>query len=98
LDTARYAADFRDVFVSSRNNGLISTDETHSTTLGSSVPILSPRERWHLHALHQLLQNNHREAMGAYLRLLELFPGDLLALSLALDVAYTLGDADLALR
>ncbi|KAL7521858.1 hypothetical protein ACHAWX_006546 [Stephanocyclus meneghinianus] len=90
LDMAHYAADFRDVFVYSRNN--------HGATLGSPVPILSPRERWHLHALHQLLHNNHRDAMGAYLRLLELFPGDLLALSLALDVAYTLGDADMALR
>ncbi|KAL9187177.1 hypothetical protein ACHAXT_010897 [Thalassiosira profunda] len=62
------------------------------------VHLLTPRERWHLHALHQLLQNNHRAAMGAYLRLLELFPGDLLGLSLALDVAYTLGDATSALR
>jgi hypothetical protein len=60
--------------------------------------LLTPRERWHLHALHQLLNNNHREAMGAYLRLLELYPGDLLGLSLALDVAYTLGDSSAALR
>ena len=91
VDIARYATSFRDVFVSSREEN----DETGGVT---SVPILSPRERWHLHALDQLLQNNHRHAMGAYLRLLEFFPGDLLGLSLALDTAYTLGDADLALR
>jgi hypothetical protein len=60
--------------------------------------LLTPRERWHLHALNQLLNDNHRLAMGAYLRLLELYPGDLLGLSLALDVAYTLGDTSAALR
>ncbi|KAL3789919.1 hypothetical protein HJC23_010604 [Cyclotella cryptica] len=98
LDMARYATSFRDVFVSSRVDSVCSVNDTDRSTLGTTVPILSPRERWHLHALHQLLQNNHRAAMGAYLRLLELFPGDLLALSLAMDVAYTLGDADLALR
>ena len=36
--------------------------------------------------------------MGAYLRLLELYPGDLLGLSLALDVAYSLGDSNAAVR
>lgn len=96
VDMARYAASFRDVFVSNDNNNMISPE--NDSTIATSVPILSPRERWHLHALHQLLQNNHQQAMGAYLRLLELYPGDLLGLSLALDVAYTLGDADLALR
>ena len=90
---ARYATAFRDVFVSSKDTG-----ENDVVANVNSSPILSPRERWHLHALDQLLQNNHRQAMGAYLRLLEFFPGDLLGLSLALDVAYTLGDAQLALR
>ena len=88
LDMATYATSFRDIFVSSS-----SIDNNKAF-----APILSPRERWHLHALYQLLQNDHRKAIGAYLRLLEFFPGDLLGLSLALDVAHTLGDADLALR
>lgn len=87
LDMAHHATSFRDAFIS------LSESKTQST-----APLLTPRERWHLHALHQLLQNNHQQAMGAYLRLLELFPGDLLGLSLALDVAYTLGDAGSALR
>jgi hypothetical protein len=91
VNIAKYAATFRDVFVSNQ-------DPSPESNVSSSVPILSPRERWHLHALDQLLQNKHRQAIGAYLRLLELFPGDLLGLSLALDTAYTLGDADLALR
>lgn len=79
---ANYAASFRDAF--------ISTSDDHT------IPLLTPRERFHLHALHQLLQNNHRCAMGAYLRLLELYPGDLLGFSLALDVAYSLGDGEAA--
>ncbi|KAL7525107.1 hypothetical protein ACHAWF_001214, partial [Thalassiosira exigua] len=69
---------------------------------GLGVPAASappdPRERWHLHALHRLLRDDHRSAMDAYLRLLESHPGDLLGLSLALDVAHALGDADAALR
>lgn len=94
VDMAMHAAAFRDMFVSSA----IMDASEDSSSIATSVPILSPRERWHLHALNQLLQDNHREAMGAYLRLLEYYPGDLLGLSLALDVAYTLGDADSALR
>ncbi|KAL7544584.1 hypothetical protein ACHAWF_007964 [Thalassiosira exigua] len=60
--------------------------------------LLTPRERWHLHALSRLLEDDHRSAMGAYLCLLESHPGDLMGLSLALDVAHALGDADAALR
>ena len=97
VDMARYAAAFRDVFVSSVSTDTPEIDEGSGSN-ATWVPILSPRERWHLHALNQLLQNNHKEAMGAYLRLLEYYPGDLLGLSLALDVAYTLGDAGLGLR
>jgi len=90
---ANNAVSFRDA--------VLSTTPESSGNNSDSEPIqhlLTPRERWHMHALHQLLQNNHRDAMGAYLRLLELFPGDLLGLSLALDVAYALGDANSALR
>ncbi len=82
---ANYATSFRDAFATTSDNNL-----------HSSSPLLTPRERFHLHALYQLLQDNHRCAMGAYLRLLELYPGDLLGLSLALDVAYTLGDGEAA--
>jgi len=94
---ACHAVSLRDCFVSpdTTNAQNMTTSEILST---SSVPLLTARERWHLHALYQLLHNNHREAMGAYLRLLELYPGDLLGLSLAMDVAFTLGDARSALR
>jgi len=88
---AHDAVSFRDAVLSSPENSSNNSDL-------EPVHLLTPRERWHLHALHQLLQNNHHAAMGAYLRLLELFPGDLLGLSLALDVASALGDADSALR
>ena len=60
--------------------------------------IYSQRERLHLHALHHLLQNKHRIALGSYLRILELCPGDLFALSLAIDVANTIGDSSAAMR
>ncbi|KAL7471170.1 hypothetical protein ACHAXS_011471 [Conticribra weissflogii] len=94
---ACHAVSLRDCFVSpdATNSQNITTSETSST---SPVPLLTARERWHLHALYLLLHNNHRGAMGAYLRLLELYPGDLLGLSLALDVAFTLGDSRSALR
>ena len=91
---AHNAASFRDSVLSTtpRNSSSSRDDDM------DPIHLFTPRERWHLHALHQLLQNNHRDAIGAYLRLLELFPGDLLGLSLALDVAYTLGDANAALQ
>lgn len=80
---ANRAASFRDAFISTSDGD-------------DAAPLLTPRERFHLHALSMLIQNNHRCAMGAYLRLLELYPGDLLGLSLALDVAYSLGDGEAA--
>ena len=98
LTMAHKAVSYRDaVFVPSKQApGIqLSSDLQQQSALHH---LSTPRERWHLHALYQLLNNNHREAMGAYLRLLELYPGDLLGLSLALDVAYTLGDSSAALR
>ncbi len=92
---ANYAVSFRDATLLSNT---IESSNSNADSDTSVHHLLTPRERWHLHALHQLLHNNHRLAMGAYLRLLELFPGDLLGLSLALDVAYALGDSDAALR
>ncbi|KAL3777922.1 hypothetical protein ACHAW5_009686 [Stephanodiscus triporus] len=106
LTMARVASSFRDAIILPPDASF-GDDGGHSsrvvdmpaTTPDEVIPhhhLLTPRERWHLHALQQLLQNNHRDAMGAYLRLLELYPGDLLGLSLALDVAYALGDSPTA--
>jgi len=92
-EMAQNAASFRDAILptaSSIGNNSINEEEP--------IHLVTPRERWHLHALHQLLQDNHHDAMGAYLRLLELYPGDLLGLSLALDVAHTIGDSEAACR
>ena len=101
-DMACHAVSYRDVFLSTKEQHgtppSSSSTAAVAATTSSSVPLLTSRERWHLHALYQLLQNNHQQAMGAYCRLLELYPGDLLGLSLALDVAHTLGDSEAALR
>ena len=59
---------------------------------------LSPREQHHLKALHYLLNNDHRRALGCYQKILQLCPGDALALSLALDVSSTLSDGAAALQ
>lgn len=90
---AHNAVSFRDAVLTT-----VPENSCNSNNDLGPVHIVSPRERWHLHALHQLLQDNHQDAMGAYLRLLELYPGDLLGLSLALDVAYAIGDANAAVR
>ena len=92
---AQNAVSFRDAIIVPTGS---SSSDNHVEQTEPAQHLLTPRERWHLHALYQLLQNNHHDAMGAYLRLLELYPGDLLGLSLALDVAYTLGDTDAACR
>jgi len=91
-EMAQNAASFRDAILPTASYVGISSIN------GEPIHLVTPRERWHLHALHQLLQNNHQDAMGAYLRLLELYPGDLLGLSLALDVAHTIGDSEAACR
>ena len=105
LTIARNAVSFRDAvllppaaFGGDDNSHIVIDPSAPSSEQTMPQHLLTPRERWHLHALHQLLQNNHRDAMGAYLRLLELYPGDVLGLSLALDVAYALGDSNAALR
>ena len=105
LTMARNAVSFRDAvllppiaFGGDDNSHIVVDPSSPSSEQAMPQHLLTPRERWHLHALHQLLQNNHRDAMGAYLRLLELYPGDVLGLSLALDVAHALGDSNAALR
>lgn len=96
---ANHAVSFRDATISTSKSIMESSSFDSVTDSDNSIHhLLTPRERWHMHALHQLLHNNHQAAMGAYLRLLELFPGDLLGLSLALDVAFALGDSNAALR
>ena len=59
---------------------------------------LSPREQHHLKALGHLLNDEHRQALECYQKILQLCPGDALALSLALDVSSTLSDGAAALR
>jgi len=50
-------------------------------------PRLSSRERFHLLALHFLLNNDHRKALSILNTLLESCPGDAFGLCLALDIA-----------
>ncbi len=59
---------------------------------------LNTRERNHLQALHCLLHHDHKRALVILLRLLQKCPGDGLALSLAIDLAHTVGDSSAALR
>lgn len=56
------------------------------------------REVMHLTALHYLLENEYPTALVTYLRILRSCPGDALALSLAMDLSFTLGDKQAALR
>jgi len=90
------AVSYRDAVLVGAPGGDCSTGNSGDSV--EPVHVMTPRERWHLPALRMLLKDDHREAMGAYLRLLELYPGDLLGLSLTLDVAYALGDSNAALR
>jgi hypothetical protein len=59
---------------------------------------LNPREQAHLQVLDCLLRHDHRRALVILLRHLEKCPGDGLGLSLALDLAHTVGDSAAALR
>jgi hypothetical protein len=59
---------------------------------------LNPRERWHLQALHHLLQEEYPTALAIYVRLLRSCPGDALALSLTMDLCQVLGDKKTALK
>ncbi|KAL7578450.1 hypothetical protein ACA910_012840 [Epithemia clementina (nom. ined.)] len=59
-------------------------------------PFLNTREKMHLHVLKNLLEENHQHALIEVLHILRLCPGDALALSLAMDLANTLGDREAA--
>lgn len=61
-------------------------------------PHLHWRERLHLEALHELLQQRHATALTVYLKILEQCPGDALAMSQAMDLCWVLGDKASALR
>jgi len=78
------------------NNNDNNNNNNNQLLLLSSL--VSPREKLHLEALHLLMQDRHRDALSVYLKLLTLHPGDILALTLAIDVAYVIGESKLALR
>lgn len=59
---------------------------------------LNERERQHIQALEHMMKYDHETALWVYLKILRSCPGDVLALSLAIDLAYTLGDKSAALR
>lgn len=59
---------------------------------------LNVREREHLKALSCLLNDEHKMALVIYMRILRICPGDVLALSIAMDLARNLGDKYAAMR
>ena len=59
---------------------------------------LNERERDHIQALEHMMKYDHATALLVYLRILRKCPGDILALSLAMDLASMLGDKEAALR
>ena len=59
---------------------------------------LNERERDHIQALEHMMKYDHATALSVYLRILRKCPGDILALSLAMDLASMLGDKEAALR
>lgn len=61
-------------------------------------PALNERERDHIHAFEHMMKYDHETALMAYLKILRKCPGDILALTLAIDVACMLGDKEAALR
>lgn len=56
------------------------------------------RERRHLQALEYLLSRQYDQALLCYLRILRVCPGDVLALSFAMDLSQIIGDKAAALR
>jgi hypothetical protein len=60
--------------------------------------VLNDRERLHLEALHLMIKYDFETALVTYMRILQSCPGDVLALSLTIDLACILGDKTMALR
>lgn len=61
-------------------------------------PDLDSREHMHLQTLQLLMEDKHSLALLHVLRILRICPGDALALSLAMDLAQTLGDKEAAMQ
>lgn len=59
---------------------------------------LTKREQIHLQALDLLMQHKRADALKVYLYVLQMCPGDVLALSLAIDLAATVGNKEAALH
>ena len=71
-------------------------DIARAAVANKDEPHLHQRERWHLQALECLLRHEHKRALLILLKILRNCPGDVLALSLAMDIAHVLGDKDAA--
>ncbi|CAB9500783.1 repeat protein 38 [Seminavis robusta] len=61
-------------------------------------PALNEREQQHILAMEQMMQYDYSTALMTYMKILQTCPGDVLALSLTMDLAYMLGDKAMALR
>jgi hypothetical protein len=61
-------------------------------------PVWNDRERRHLQALAYLFDRRYDQALLVYLRILREYPGDVLALSFAMDASQIIGDKPAALR
>jgi len=59
---------------------------------------LNERERQHIQALEYMMNYDHPSALLLYMKILLTCPGDVLALSLAIDLANVLGDKQMAFR
>ena len=59
---------------------------------------LNGRERQHILAIDHMMKYDYMSALWVYLKILRSCPADVLALSLAMDLAYALGDKTAALR
>jgi hypothetical protein len=59
---------------------------------------LNDRERRHIQAVDCMLRYDYETALLIYSKILRMCPGDVLALSMAMDLANVLGDKDMAFR
>jgi hypothetical protein len=60
--------------------------------------VFNDREKLHLEALHLMMIYDFETALVTYIKILQTCPGDVLALSLSIDLAYILGDKTMAMR
>ncbi len=67
LRMARDAVSYCDAILHGENSHIADHTSSPSPSSGKAAPsrhLLTPRERWHLHAMYQLLHNNHQNARG----------------------------------